>query len=138
MAKQTINIGTVANDGTGDRLRTAMDKVNDNFNELYSGAYAVRSATFANPLAMDGTTYKNWKCASVTGDTTVNLTGVSDGEAGYIELIIDGAGGHTISLGSMFTKQFGPTVMDTAALADNLISWVKSGTDIFYTIMQKV
>ena len=36
MAQQTINIGTVANDGTGDPLRTAFDKVNDNFNELYS------------------------------------------------------------------------------------------------------
>jgi len=36
MAKQTIGIGAVANDGTGDPLRTAMDKVNDNFNELYN------------------------------------------------------------------------------------------------------
>lgn len=36
MAKQSIGIGTVANDGTGDRLRTAMDKVNDNFDELYA------------------------------------------------------------------------------------------------------
>ena len=31
MALQTINIGASANDGTGDPLRTAMDKVNDNF-----------------------------------------------------------------------------------------------------------
>lgn len=36
MAKQTINIGSAANDGTGDPLRTAFDKVNDNFTELYS------------------------------------------------------------------------------------------------------
>jgi hypothetical protein len=35
MAKQTIEIGVVANDGTGDPLRTAMDKANDNFTELY-------------------------------------------------------------------------------------------------------
>ena len=35
MAKQTINIGSSANDGTGDPLRTAFDKINDNFNELY-------------------------------------------------------------------------------------------------------
>ena len=32
MAKQGIGIGTSANDGTGDPLRTAMDKTNDNFN----------------------------------------------------------------------------------------------------------
>jgi len=36
MAKQVINIGSVANDGTGDPLRTAFDKVNDNFTELYN------------------------------------------------------------------------------------------------------
>lgn len=36
MAKQAINIGTAPNDGTGDPLRTAFDKVNDNFTELYT------------------------------------------------------------------------------------------------------
>jgi len=35
MAKQTINIGASANDGSGDPLRNAFDKTNDNFNELY-------------------------------------------------------------------------------------------------------
>lgn len=34
MAIQTINIGQIANDGTGDDLRVAFDKVNDNFEEL--------------------------------------------------------------------------------------------------------
>ena len=38
MAKQTINIGTTANDGTGDPLRTAMTKANDNFTELYASS----------------------------------------------------------------------------------------------------
>jgi hypothetical protein len=37
MARQVINIGTTANDGTGDPLRTAFDKINDNFVELYGG-----------------------------------------------------------------------------------------------------
>ena len=41
MAKQVIGIGTTANDGTGDPLRTAMDKTNDNFTELYAGAGGV-------------------------------------------------------------------------------------------------
>ena len=35
MTKQVINTGTVANDGTGDGLRTAFTKVNSNFDELY-------------------------------------------------------------------------------------------------------
>ena len=38
MAKQTINIGSAANDGTGDPLRTAFDKINDNFDELYGSS----------------------------------------------------------------------------------------------------
>ena len=36
MAKKTINIGSSINAGDGDPLRTAFDKINDNFDELYS------------------------------------------------------------------------------------------------------
>ena len=36
MAKQTIGIGSAANDGTGDPLRSAFDKINDNFSEIYT------------------------------------------------------------------------------------------------------
>ena len=35
MAQQSINVGTSANDGTGDPLRTAFNKINSNFTELY-------------------------------------------------------------------------------------------------------
>jgi hypothetical protein len=50
MAKQTINIGSAANDGTGDPLRTAFDKINDNFGELY----AVSAAGSGNNVAISG------------------------------------------------------------------------------------
>jgi hypothetical protein len=36
MAKQAVNIGTTANDGTGSPLRTAFDYINDNTDELYN------------------------------------------------------------------------------------------------------
>lgn len=36
MPRQIINIGSNANDGTGDTLRDAMIKINDNFIELYN------------------------------------------------------------------------------------------------------
>jgi outer membrane lipoprotein SlyB len=39
MAIQTINLGTYANDGTGDDLRVAFQKVNANILELYSTVY---------------------------------------------------------------------------------------------------
>lgn len=50
MAQQTINIGSAANDGTGDPLRTAFDKVNDNFTELYG----VTAAGTGNNVAISG------------------------------------------------------------------------------------
>jgi hypothetical protein len=36
MAQKIIQIGTGANDGTGDPLRTCFQKINDNFTEIYS------------------------------------------------------------------------------------------------------
>ena len=36
MARQIINVGAAPNDGTGDPIRTAYIKCNDNFGELYS------------------------------------------------------------------------------------------------------
>jgi len=36
MARQTINTGTTANDGSGDTLRVAGTKINENFVELYT------------------------------------------------------------------------------------------------------
>lgn len=38
MARQSINYGVNPNDGTGDTLRNAMDKINDNFVELYTSS----------------------------------------------------------------------------------------------------
>ena len=35
MSKQRINVGTGVNTGTGDTLRSAMEKCNNNFDELY-------------------------------------------------------------------------------------------------------
>ena len=36
MANQTLGIGNAANDGAGDTLRVAADKINDNFLEIYT------------------------------------------------------------------------------------------------------
>jgi hypothetical protein len=57
MAQQLINIGSVANDGTGDPLRDAFDKVNDNFTELYSDDMGdVNSVTGSGGLTASPTT----------------------------------------------------------------------------------
>ena len=35
MAKQRLNLGVGSNDGTGDTLRVAAEKINENVEELY-------------------------------------------------------------------------------------------------------
>lgn len=47
MAQQTLNVGSNANDGTGDTLRVAMTKVNDMFTELYLSALAGGDLNFS-------------------------------------------------------------------------------------------
>ena len=36
MSKQAIGLGSTADDGTGDTIRVGGDKINDNFNEIYT------------------------------------------------------------------------------------------------------
>lgn len=47
MAKQVIGVGTVANDNTGDFLRPAMVKVNENFTELYDTLDGLSDVAFS-------------------------------------------------------------------------------------------
>ncbi|WEV48082.1 hypothetical protein OZX61_07235 [Acinetobacter sp. ESL0695] len=57
MAKQTVNIGANANDGSGDAARSAFNKLNQNDSELYSqlGADANGNLPNALPLTKGGT-----------------------------------------------------------------------------------
>ena len=76
----TINVGTTANDGTGDDLRTAFIKVNDNFQ------YMGNTGFNAGNIAATGITATS---LSVTGLTTItgNLTTTgAHVETGYRQL----------------------------------------------------
>jgi hypothetical protein len=68
MALQSIGIGSAANDGTGDPLRTAFDKINDNFNELYVqlGGNSLSNVTFSS------NTITNF---DTNGDITISTNG---------------------------------------------------------------
>ena len=74
MAKQTIAIGTTANDGTGTLLRDAFDMINDNFTELYTDdAGDVNSVNAGTGITVNQTT----GAVTVTNsapDQTVSLT----------------------------------------------------------------
>lgn len=54
MAQATIGIGSSANDGTGDSLRTAGGKINTNFTELYAAAAQI-SVTAGKILSASNT-----------------------------------------------------------------------------------
>lgn len=54
MAQQTINIGTNPNDGAGDPLRSAFNKANLNFTELYSTAANLTATLAALAAEVEG------------------------------------------------------------------------------------
>jgi hypothetical protein len=56
MSRLNINIGTTANDRTGDPLRTAFEKVNANFIELYAVQLPAQATHSGKFLTTDGTT----------------------------------------------------------------------------------
>ena len=75
MTKQTIGIGSAANDGTGDPLRTAFDKINDNFDEIYTelGGSSLSSLSLSgNALISDATNADINITPNGTGNVIIN------------------------------------------------------------------
>jgi hypothetical protein len=80
MAKQSINVGTTANDKKGDSLRAAFQKVNNNFTELYTALGLAADANlnlgafeFAGSVmtTTDSTAIVIDQATTVTSDLTV-------------------------------------------------------------------
>ena len=77
MALQTLNIGTAANDGTGDNLRVGGDKINDNFSEIYTAFGNGSSLSSLAVTAMNGATANEILTVGATTtelDAETNLT----------------------------------------------------------------
>jgi hypothetical protein len=75
MAQQDIDVGSFAGDGTGDPLRDAFTKINENFTELYSGNVQV---TAANVLV--------YSVAGRTGNIVLTVNDVSQAASkGYVD-----------------------------------------------------
>ena len=70
MALQSINIGTAANDGTGDNLRVGGDKINDNFSEIYTAFGDGSTLSSLAVTAMNGATANE---LVTVGSTTTEL-----------------------------------------------------------------
>jgi hypothetical protein len=76
MAKQTINIGSSANDKTGDPLRTAFNKINENFTELYG----------ASPFGQQVTISGNQISANVASAVRIDGTSLSSSDSTQINV----------------------------------------------------
>lgn len=88
MAKQIINVGLEANDGTGDPIRTAMQKTVSNFNELYT----ITDNLTTNAFSGD---YPDLTNKPAIPTTILNL-GISDGTVGQV-LTTNGSGVFTFA-----------------------------------------
>ena len=77
MAQQTINIGSNANDGTGDPLRTAFNKINANFSELYG------ASPFGQQITIDG---NQLSASESNADLVLSGSGTGDVVAGAVRI----------------------------------------------------
>lgn len=81
MAQEIINVGALPNDGSGDPLRVAYQKINVNFDQLFAAA----SSYVAKIIAGSGVTISP---TSGIGEVTINL---------FQSLEVDGEGAQTIN-----------------------------------------
>jgi len=132
MAQQTINVGATANDGTGDGIRTAYIKCNDNFQELYnttitptslpngtsnvsvadSANVTISIAGSANVVNFAGSVSEFTGNISATGDISVgnSLTITQDVTIGD-QLIINGSFGSNVLPDTNLTRTLGNTTL---------------------------
>jgi hypothetical protein len=141
MAKQVIAIGTTANDGTGDPLRNAFNKTNENFTELYDGdgvpddfiTYAKLAAEFTTTAAL--ATNVDFASAQVftktlTANTTLTFSNTSIGMVK--DLVITGDFVLTLPAGTTVAGEYDGTV-------SNLIQIVVTGaTTYWYSISKSI
>ena len=112
MAKQTINIGSTANDGTGSTLRVGGDIINDNFNEIYT-AFG-NGSTLTAPLTAAGTSTLTNKTIDLDANT---ITGTL-------------AEFNTALQGDSFVSLTGSETLTNKTLTTPVISEIDSGGDI--------
>jgi len=124
MAKQTINVGSTANDGTGDKLRDAFVKVNSNFTELYNDdAGDVNSVNAGTGISVNQTT----GAVTVTNsapDQTVSLAdGGNIGISGtYPSFTLTNSAPNATHTGEV-------TGSSTLTIANDVISYAKLATE---------
>lgn len=111
MAKQTVNIGGSPNDGTGDPIRDAFNKVNQNFDEVYSsynptGTITVGNSSVNSVVSNTGgfiTSTNTTVNTSTVANTTVIRIGNTTANATVNSTVISIVGSSTLGTASINT-----------------------------------
>ena len=118
MAKQSLSLGTIANDNTGDTLRAGGDKINDNFTEVYSalGNGTTLTVNTTNPatgqvLRYNGSTFLPSDYTNLTANLDVNGSSIISTSNGNINIATNGTGNLTLGVGGI-TNSFNGTTGD--------------------------
>jgi hypothetical protein len=145
MAKQTIGIGTTANDGTGDTLRAAFDKTNDNFNEVYADDFVTNArladdAVDSDQIADGAVDGVHLAADSVDGtkiaDDAIDSEHYTDGSIDLAHLAADSVDGTKIVDDAIDSEHYTDGSIDTAHIANDQITHDKlSGA---YTVAQTI
>jgi len=142
MAKQSINRGTSANDGTGDNLRAGAQKVNANFDELYTVLGDGTTLVSGNYLTDSSTNTLTNKTISGASNTLTNipnssLDSITNAKLANSTITITGDGAQTsaVDLGDTLTIEGGAGIT-TAVTADKVsiaidgVVLTESSTDV--------
>ena len=143
MAKQTINIGSIPNDGTGTTLRDGGDLINDNFNEIYgaigNGTTITLTSTPTELNLLSGvsalvtaSTSDVFTNKSISGSTnTLSNIGNSSLTNSSITITGDDSSAQSISLGGgiLFTGGSGITT----SVSGNEITFATDGSIVTET-----
>ncbi len=147
MVKQVVGLGSEANDGTGDNLRDGMDKVNDNFNEVYtllgtgtaltSGLSTTATVVTLTAPTITGVVGGTQTSATITtlATTTVNGTTLNGGTLALAAGSITDSSG-AISFGNENLTTTGTLAVGaiTTTASMNINTAVSSGTVNLMTV----
>src|SRR6056300_727730 len=130
MAKQSINIGSVPNDGTGNTLREGGDLINDNFNEIYTAIGDGTTLTSGTFLTTSNSETVINKTINGPDNTITNIANSSLSNS-TLSIIGDDSSAQSISLGGSILFTGGSGI--TTSISGNEITFATDGSIVTET-----
>ncbi len=147
MAISAINVGTTANDGTGDTLRDAFAKANGNFTALEGASLTERVAGGAGFVNVSGAITLDLSAArslhhtltgNATGPSFTNVPSTSEFSASALWVLkVDATGGYTLTSTPTVTWLDGSSWadLDLSANATNIVALQWVGATVYASLL---